>query len=103
MTLFGPGSRPKKLPSWVEYVANVNDEELIQIYNSCSIFVSSSVAEGFAFPPAEAMACGCAVVATDSGGIREYAEHERTALLSPPRKPEALAENLLRVLKDDNF
>lgn len=101
--LFGPGSRPKKLPFCSKYVANVNDEELVQIYNSCSILVSSSVAEGFAFPPAEAMACGCAVVSTDSGGIREYAEHEKTALLSPPGYPKALAENLLRVLRDDNF
>jgi len=49
------------------------------------------------------MACGCGVVATDSGGIREYAEHEKTALLSPPRDPEALAKNLLCLLEDDNL
>ncbi|BER91391.1 glycosyltransferase family 4 protein [Atrimonas thermophila] len=101
--IFGPGAIPKRLPSWIEDKGTVDSETLVRLYNSASIFLSSSVAEGFAFPPAEAMACGCAVVATDSGGIREYAEHEETALLSPPRNPEALAENLLRVLKDDTL
>ncbi len=103
VVIFGPDSKPKALPSWMRYMSNINEEELVQIYNSSSIFLSSSLAEGFAFPPAEAMACVCAVVATDSGGIREYAEHGKTALLSFPGDPEALAKNLLRVLKDDNF
>lgn len=100
--LFGP-YRPKKLPLWAEFRRNVNDEELVRIYNSCRIFISSSLAEGFAFPPAEAMACGCAVVATDSGGIREYAKHEETALLSPPGDPDMLAKNLIRLLEDDQL
>ena len=84
-------------------MTNVSEGKLVQIYNSVSIFLSSSLAEGFALPPAEALACGCAVVATDSGGIREYAEHGKTALLSPPGHPEALAQNLLRVLEDDGL
>lgn len=102
--LFGVKGRPKWLPGWIEYIQNPPQSFLVkQIYNKSSIFLSSSVAEGFALPPAEAMACGCAVVATDSGGIREYAEHGKTALLSPPRHPEALAKNLLRLLEDDNL
>ena len=40
---------------------------------------------------------------TDCGGNREYAEHEVTALLSPPRDPEALARNVLRLLDDDSL
>ncbi|MEW6675150.1 MAG: glycosyltransferase family 4 protein [Nitrospirota bacterium] len=101
--MFGLSSRPKVLPSWIKYMANISEEKLVHLYNSSGIFLSSSIAEGFALPPAEAMACGCAVVATDSGGIREYAEHEKTALLSPPRDPEALAKNLLRLLKYDDL
>jgi glycosyltransferase involved in cell wall biosynthesis len=49
------------------------------------------------------MACGCAVVATDIGGVRDYAINGRTALLSPPRKPDLLAENLLELLNDDEY
>jgi glycosyltransferase involved in cell wall biosynthesis len=100
---FGTKPRPIALPKWIEYAKNVKDEELVSIYNSSSIFISSSLAEGFALPPAEAMACGCAVAATDSGGIREYADHEITALLSPPNNPQKLANNLIRLLKDKDL
>lgn len=98
---FGTFARRKRLPSWMEYKQNVSEDELVALYNAARIFVSSSLMEGFALPPAEAMSCGCAVAATDSGGIREYAEHEKTVLLSPPGNPDALAENILRLLEDD--
>jgi glycosyltransferase involved in cell wall biosynthesis len=104
VTVFGQArNKPKRLPSWAAYQGNVPEQSLVAIYNSSSIFLCSSVAEGFALPPAEAMACGCAVVSTDCGGNREYAEHGVTALLSPPGDPEALAKNLLRVLQDDDL
>lgn len=100
---FGSFPRHSALPSWAEYRRNVSEDALVGIYNEAKIFVSSSLMEGFALPPAEAMACGCAVAATDSGGIREFAEHEKTALLSPPGNPDALAENILRLLEDDTL
>ncbi len=100
--VFGQRDRkPRNIPSWASYQGNASEKSLIAIYNSSSIFVCSSLAEGFALPPAEAMACGCAVVSTDCGGIREFAEHEVTAFLSPPRDPAVLARNLIRVLDDD--
>jgi len=46
---------------------------------------------------------GCAVVATDNGGIRDYIEHGVTGLLSAPGNPEALAENLCLLLGNDNL
>lgn len=95
--------KPNNIPSWVSYRGTVSEKDLIAIYNSSSIFVCSSLAEGFAYPPAEAMACGCAVVSTDCGGIREFADHEVTALLSPPRDPKALARNVIRLLDDDDL
>jgi glycosyltransferase involved in cell wall biosynthesis len=82
---------------------NVSEEQLVRIFNQSKIFLCSSLAEGFAFPPAEAMACGCAVVSTDCGGIREYAVHEVNALLSPPGNPQALAENIIRLLEDNEL
>jgi glycosyltransferase involved in cell wall biosynthesis len=101
--LFGPFTPRKAIPSWMLYRRNVAEEDLARIYNQSKIYLCSSLAEGFAFPPAEAMACGCAVVATDCGGIREYAEHEVNALLSPPKDPQTLAQNILRLLEDDDL
>jgi glycosyltransferase involved in cell wall biosynthesis len=102
--VFGVSRRPKGLPAWIEYHRNPPQRVLVgDIYNSARAFLCSSWAEGFALPPAEAMACGCAVVSTDCGGNRDYAEHGVTALLSSPRDPESLADNLIRILEDDDL
>lgn len=88
--LFGVSPRPQSLPSWIEYSYRAPLEELVDsIYNGSSIYLCPSWSEGWHLPPAEAMACGCAVVSTDIGGVRDYAEHAVTALLSPPgtRRP----------------
>ncbi|SRR5579884_943684 len=101
---FGICRRPNTLPEWIEYHRNPPQNFLIHhIYGKSSIFISSSWAEGFALPPAEALACGCAVVATDSGGIREFIRDGATGLLSPPKDSSALAKNLLRLLADDSL
>jgi glycosyltransferase involved in cell wall biosynthesis len=49
-------------------------------------------------PGLEAMACGAALATTDTKGSRDYAFDEKTALVSPPRQPEVLAANILRLL-----
>jgi glycosyltransferase involved in cell wall biosynthesis len=104
IVLFGIHRRPEGLDSRFPYEFNPSQERLVgSIYNGSSIFVCPSWHEGFGFPGAEAMACGCALVTTDTGGSREYAGHGVTALVSEPRKPELLAENILRLLNDDEL
>jgi glycosyltransferase involved in cell wall biosynthesis len=99
---FGTSPRPRNLPAWIEYHRQPSQEILVgQIYNGSSIYVSPTWTEGFGLPPAEAMACGCAVVSTDTIGVRDFCEHEVTALLSAPKNPEALAHNIARLLASD--
>lgn len=103
-SLFGPvRKRPKGLPRWIEYYGAISESQLVKLYNSASICLCSSVAEGFALPPAEAMACGCAVVSTDCGGNRDYALDEKTALVSEPDDLASLVSNALRLLADDEL
>ena len=104
VVLFGSGRRPSWVPRWMPFWRNPPQSRIIEdFYNNSSIVLSSSLAEGFALPPAEAAACGCAIVASDSGGIRDFVEHGYTGLLSPPRDPEALASNLCLMLSNDNL
>ncbi len=49
------------------------------------------------------MACQTALVTTDTGGCRDYAVDNETALVSPPKQPQALADNILRALTDANL
>jgi len=104
VSLFGPiRRRPKELPAWVEYHGGVSESQLIRLYNAAAIYLCSSAAEGFALPPAEAMACGCAVATTDCGGNRDYARNEETALISDPDDFESLVSNTLRLLSDEEL
>jgi len=103
VVFFSTYSPVSSVPDWVEFHKNPSPNKLLEIYNSCAIFLSPSWNEGWPLPPAEAMTCGCALVSTDNGGIREYAEHEVNALLSPPKDSPALAQNILRLLGDDDL
>jgi glycosyltransferase involved in cell wall biosynthesis len=86
------------LPDWIVKHGRVSDDELRHLYNQSDIYVIPSWVEGSQLPPMEAMACGCAVVATNVGGVTDYAVAGKTVLVSPPRKPEALAANLIELL-----
>lgn len=86
-----------------EYHKCVYGDSLRKLYSSSNIFLFSSREEGWGMPPMEAMACGCAVVATYTGGIPDYTIQSETCLVSPPSKPEALADNLIRLLENDSL
>lgn len=101
---FGASIFRRGVPSWIEYHTNPPQDFIVnEIYNNSSIFLCPSVSEGFALPPAEAAACGCAIVATDCGGIRDFIENGTTGLLSSPRDPEALAANLCLLLENESL
>jgi glycosyltransferase involved in cell wall biosynthesis len=90
------------VPDWIEFHVNPSDDDLRKLYSSCDIFVFPSWVEGFGLPPMEAMACKCAVVATNVGAIPDYTIPGETALVSPPRKPELLAENISYLLENED-
>ncbi len=48
----------------------------------------------------EALACGCAVVASDTEPVREFVQDGVTGLLTPFLQPDALADRVLRLLED---
>ena len=102
-TLFSVYPKPSSLPDWITFVHNPPQAELAQVYNRHAIFISPSLTEGWPLPPAEAMRCGAAVCATDIAGHREYAIDGETALLSPPKNPEALAANIMRLIDDQDL
>ena len=47
----------------------------------------------------EAMACGCAIVASDTAPVREFITHGRTGTLTPFLDPAALATQILATLE----
>lgn len=89
------------IPSWVVYHRHPSDGQLAQLYNQTKVFVVGSHFEGWGLPGLEAMACGAALVSTNTGGVTAYALHEVNALLSAPKRPDLLASNIQRLLDND--
>ena len=75
-------------------------ERMAQEYCRARVFAVGSYFEGFGQPGLEALACGVPLVTTDNGGCREYAIHEETALVVPPKDVDALAAAIHRLLTD---
>lgn len=98
--LFGVPSRPKTLPDWIEYHQAPSPRLLRDLYNRAAIFVAPSRTEGWGLTGCEALLCGAALAATDIDGHREFAFNGQTALTCPPREPNAMAENVLRLIQD---
>lgn len=51
----------------------VPTEELVLLYNVATVFAMPSLYEGFGLPILEAMSCGCPVVTTQGGSLKEVA------------------------------
>ena len=99
--LFGVKSRPANLPSWIQYVSNPSLERLVgDIYNGSSIYLCPSRSEGWHLPPAEAMACGCALVSTQIDGVSDYALPDCTAVMAPVGARVTLASGIVRLCQD---
>jgi glycosyltransferase involved in cell wall biosynthesis len=67
------------------------------------LFAMSSVTEGLGTSLLDAMACSRAIVATRAGGIPEIVEDGVNGLLVPPRDAHALAQAIVRALKDQDL
>lgn len=89
----------KRIPSdRIEIVGHISDEDLIKLYNKAEIFVFPSIFEGFGAVPLEAMACGCAVIASNASAIPEVCEH--AAYYFDPKDVFSLTDAIILVAQD---
>jgi glycosyltransferase involved in cell wall biosynthesis len=75
-------------------------QDMPDMYALMDIFALPSYREGFPRAPMEASAMGVPCVVTNVRGCREAVEHERNGLIVPLRDVDALAEALIRLLRD---
>lgn len=100
---FSAYKQPDDLPNWYAYHNCPNKETHNAIYNNSAIFVGSSTKEGWGLTIGEAMMCGCAVACTDNKGYLEMAKDGETALISPVGDAVSLANNIIRLIEDDDL
>ena len=70
---------------------------------ACDLFIFPSLYEGLGIALIEAMAAGCACVASSAGPIPEIVQHDRDGVLVPPADVEALADAVCRLLGDADY
>ena len=101
--IWGTSSRPSWLPTDYVYYSRPNNEVHNKINNTSAIFVAPSLNEGWGLTVGEAMMCGEAVVCTDNKGYVELATNEFNALISPIKDYQMMANNICRLIDDDNL
>jgi glycosyltransferase involved in cell wall biosynthesis len=84
------------LPQPAVYTGRVSDEQLKAFYQAAACFVFPSRYEGFGLPAAEAMACGCPVVASGIPALREVCGD--AAIFCDPAAPAQFADAVLGLL-----
>lgn len=67
----GADAKALTLPAGVRLLSNVEDADLPGLYGAARCFVTASLEEGYCLPVAEALACGCPVIATNRSAIPE--------------------------------
>lgn len=86
------------LPDYVEYYQNPSKDKLVDLYNESDIFIFPSLEEGWGLTPVEAMACGCAVVGTNTGFVLDIGKHEENMMISEPGDIEGMVSNIIELL-----
>lgn len=78
--------------SEILFLDDVNDDDLIKLYNIASLFVFPSLREGFGLPVLEAMHCGCPTIGSNTTCIPEVIRSERA--MFDPTNPDEIAEKI---------
>lgn len=98
---FGVGRRPDVLPRWVDYFEALTPHQIAErVYQKSSVFLSTSLSEGWSLPVLEAMACGTVVVTSDSGGVRDFAVNEINCKMRDHGDVEGFANATIELMED---
>ncbi len=73
------------------------------LLKQAAVFATGTSADPFGLAIAEARAAGCAIVATDVGGVPEVVEYGRAGQLVPVHDPEAMAAAFRSLLGDPDL
>ena len=85
----------------IQFIGFVPDADLLPLYNACDLFVFPSFYEGFGLPALEAMACGRAVVCSNTSALPEVVDG--AAILFDPYAIDQIVRALADLLLDSEL
>ena len=104
----GPDETPLKkivsnfgLNDCISFLGHINyGPDLLNIYQSCDIFVLPSISEGIPKVLVEAMSQGLAIIASNVGGIPSVLKEGKNGLLVRAGDSESIYQAILRLLRN---
>lgn len=87
----------------VTFLGKVKPQDMSGVYRMADIFLNSSDIDNMPISIIEAFASGLPVVTSDAGGIPYFVEHERTGLIFEKGNHWSMAEQALRLLRDETL
>ena len=83
------------------FTGYVSEEELVQLYNLCELYVFPSWHEGFGLPALEAMVCGAPVIGANTSSLPEVIGLKEA--LFAPHDVKQISDKLSQALEDEAF
>lgn len=84
----------------VEFTGAISREQVAAQMSRASVMVLPSVEEGMAMVQAQALACGCPVIATVNSGAEDLFEDGKEGFIVPARDADAIARALTLLYRD---
>ena len=81
----------------------MDEPTLLKLQKCADVSVVPSLFEPFGIVALEAMAAKSPIVVSDTGGLSEIVEHDKTGVKAYPNNPDSLAWGIIKVLQDDSY
>lgn len=91
-TKYGKRAQFIKLP--------IDQYSIAKIMRRAKVFVDASLHEGYGLIPLEAALCGCSLVLSDSGGVRDFVHHYKGKLIANLLDVEKIIDSINSSLSD---
>jgi len=85
------------------FVGRVEHDKIVELYDSCDVFLNGSLIDNQPLSILEAFACGLPIVTSNAGGIPYMVENERTGLIVECNDSDGLAQAALRLFAEPNL
>ena len=99
--LFVRKAKDLKVDSTTKILVNVSKLKLVDLYNNAYCFLYPSFYEGFGLPIIEAMACGCPVITSNYGAMKEVAG--QAAYLVNPQSNVDISHAMSAIIEDNKL
>ena len=100
MWLYGFEPEIAKRDPKITYFKKPSNKHVNELYNQATMFVQTSIHEGFCLPILEAMAAGCPIICTDAHGNRDFCFDGKNCLMVEQNDAEGLKNAIQKMLSN---